>query len=97
MAKGYWITFYHSISDPEALAAYAKLAGPALAPHGEPPLTRNVHVQTYEKGIAQRVVAIQFDSVEQAIAAHESPAYQEALAVLGNSCERDMRFVEGVD
>lgn len=29
MAKGYWITFYRSISDPDALAAHAKLAGPA--------------------------------------------------------------------
>ena len=97
MAKGYWITFYHSISDSEALAAYAKLAGPALAAYGGRPLARGVPAKTYEKGIAQRVVAIQFDSVEQAIAAHESPAYQEALAVLGNSCERDMRIVEGVD
>ena len=97
MAKGYWITFYHSISDPEALAAYAKLAGPALAAYGGRPLARGVPAKTYEKGIAQRVVAIQFDSVEQAISAHESPAYQEALAVLGNSCERDMRIVEGVD
>jgi uncharacterized protein (DUF1330 family) len=97
MAKGYWITFYHSISDPAALAAYAKLAGPALAAHGGRPLARGVPAKTYEKGIAQRVVAIQFDSVEKAIAAHDSPAYQEALAVLGNSCERDMRIVEGLD
>ena len=97
MAKGYWITFYHSISDPAARAAYAKLAGPALAAHSGRPLARGVPAKTYEKGIAQRVVAIQFDSVEQAMAAHDSPAYQEALAVLGNSCERDMRIVEGLD
>jgi len=31
MAKAYWVAFYHSISNPEALAAYAKLAGPAAA------------------------------------------------------------------
>ena len=37
-----------------------------------------------------------FDSVEQAIAEHDSPGYQEALAALGNKCERDMRIVEGV-
>jgi uncharacterized protein (DUF1330 family) len=40
---------------------------------------------------------IEFDSVEKAIAAHDSPAYREALAALGNACERDMRIVEGVD
>ena len=97
MAKGYWITFYRSISDPDALAAYAKLAGPALAAQGGRPLARGVPVKTYENGIAQRVVAIEFDSVEQAMAAHDSPAYQEALAVLGNTCERDIRIVEGLD
>ncbi len=30
MAKAYWISTYRSISNPDALAAYAKLAGPAL-------------------------------------------------------------------
>jgi Domain of unknown function (DUF1330) len=54
------------------------------------------HLKTYEQGISQRTIVIEFDSVEQAIAAHDSPAYQEALAVLGNTCERDLRIVEGV-
>jgi uncharacterized protein (DUF1330 family) len=97
MAKGYWITFYRSISDPAALAAYAKLAGPALTAHGGRFLARGVPAQTHEQGLAQRTVAIQFDSVEQATAAYESPAYQEALAVLGNAAERDIRIMEGVD
>jgi uncharacterized protein (DUF1330 family) len=95
MAKGYWITFYRSISDPAALAAYAKLAGPAVISNGGRFLARGGTVKTYEQGIAQRTIAIEFDSVEQAIAAHDSPAYQEALAALGNTCERDMRIVEG--
>src|SRR5258708_9581901 len=94
MAKGYWITFYRSISDPEALAAYAKLAGPALAAYGGRPLARGVPAKTYEKGIAQRVVAIQFDSVEPANPARDSPAYQEALALPGHTCQRDIRIVE---
>jgi uncharacterized protein (DUF1330 family) len=34
MAEGYWITFYRSVSDPAALAAYAKLAGPAIVANG---------------------------------------------------------------
>jgi uncharacterized protein (DUF1330 family) len=97
MAKGYWITFYRSISDPAALAAYAKLAGPVVISNGGRFLARGGTVKTYEQGIAQRTVAIEFDSVEQAIAVHDSPAYQEALAALGNTCERDLRIVEGVD
>jgi uncharacterized protein (DUF1330 family) len=34
MAMGYWITFYRSISDQAALAAYGKLAGPAIIANG---------------------------------------------------------------
>ena len=32
MPKAYAVVTYRSISDPEKLAAYAKLAGPAIAP-----------------------------------------------------------------
>ena len=91
MAKGYWITLYRSISDPAALAAYGKLAGPAIIANGGRFLARGEAVKAYEQGIAQRATVTEFDSVEQAIAAHNSPAYQEALKALGNACERDVR------
>ncbi len=97
MAKGYWIASYRSISDPSALAAYAKLAGPAVIANGGRYLARADAVKAYEQGIAQRTVVTEFDSVEQAIAAHDSPAYQEALKALGNACERDVRIVGGAD
>jgi uncharacterized protein (DUF1330 family) len=45
----------------------------------------------------QRVVIIEFDSVEKAAAAHDSEGYQAALKVLGNAADRDMRIVEGVE
>jgi len=54
-------------------------------------------VKAYEQRIAQRTTITEFDSVEQAIAAHDSPAYQEALRALGSTCERDVRIVGGVD
>ena len=34
MPKAYWVTSYRRIKDPDKLAAYAKLAGPAIAPFG---------------------------------------------------------------
>ena len=97
MAKGYWITFYRSISDPAALAAYAKLAGPAITAGGGRFLARGNAVKAYEQGIAQRATVIEFDSVELAVAAHDSPAYREALKALGSACERDVRIVAGLD
>ena len=97
MAKAYWIAFYRSIKNPEALAAYAKLAGPAIQAAGGRFIARGGVAKTYEAGLNQRVVVIEFDSVAQATAAHDSPAYQAALAALGkDAAERDMRIVEGV-
>ena len=98
MAKAYWIACYRSISNPAALAAYAKLAGPAIiAGGGGRFLARGGTAKTYEAGIAQRTVLIEFESVAKAIATHDSPGYQAALEALGNAAERDMRIVEGVD
>jgi uncharacterized protein (DUF1330 family) len=96
MAKTYWITTYRSISNPDALAAYAKLAGPALAANGGRVLVRGTPSKTYEAGLNMRTVVIEFDSVAAAIAAHDSAAYKAALDALGNGAERDMRIVEGV-
>ena len=96
MPKAYWISAYHAVRDPEALAAYAKLAGPAIQHAGGRFLARGAPVQVYERGVMQRIVLIEFDSVAQATAAHDSPAYQEALRALGKAVDRDLRIVEGV-
>ena len=97
MAKAYWIAFYHSISDADAMAAYAKLAAPAIQAGGGRFLVRGMPAKTYEAGLNQRTVVIEFDSVEQAVAAHDSPGYQEALKAMGNAAKRDMRIVEAVN
>lgn len=99
MAKAYWITTYRSISNPDALAAYAKLAGPAILAAGGKFLVRSpAPAKTYEAGLNQRTVMIEFPSLAQALAAHDTPGYQEALRVLGKgNVERDMRVVEGVE
>ena len=97
MAKAYWIAFYRSIKKPDALAAYAKLAGPAIQGAGGRFLVRGMPSMVYEAGLNQRTVMIEFDSLEKAIAAHDSPGYQEALRVLGkDAVERELRIIEGV-
>jgi uncharacterized protein (DUF1330 family) len=96
MSKAYWVATYRSVSDPDALAAYARLSGPAITAAGGRILVRGLPTQVYEMGLKQRTVVIEFDSVEQARAAHDSPAYQEALAALAGGAERDIRIVEGV-
>ena len=96
MAKGYWICFYRSISNPAVLAEYARLAGPAIQSGGGRFLARGMPAKTYEAGKDQRTVIIEFDTVQQATVTYESNAYQAALRVLDGVAERDIRIVEGV-
>ncbi|WP_369242271.1 DUF1330 domain-containing protein [Streptomyces sp. R21] len=97
MAKGYWVSVYPAISDPEGLTAYDKLAGPAVRAEGGRLLSRGGRVVAREAGITQRAVLIEFDSLEQAVAAYESEAYQKALVALPDGVERDFRIIEGID
>ncbi len=97
MAKAYWVATYRSISNPAALAGYAKLAGPAIEAAGGRFLARGTAAKAYEAGVVERVVIIEFDNVEKAAAAHDSKAYQAALEILGNGVDRDLRIVEGVE
>jgi uncharacterized protein (DUF1330 family) len=97
MPKAYWIATYRSVHDPAALAAYAKLGAAALLKAGGRILARGNPAQIYDDGLNERTVLLVFDSVAQAVAAHDSPEYQNALRVLGDAVERDLRIVEGVE
>jgi uncharacterized protein (DUF1330 family) len=97
MPKAYWISAYRSVRDSDALAAYAKLALPALQSAGGRFLARGMPAKVYEQGVSERTVVIEFASVAAATAAHDSPAYQEALRALGSAVERDLRIIEGVE
>ena len=91
----YWINTFRSISDPDAVAAYAELAGPAMRAAGGRFLARGEPEAVFESGMRIRTTLIEFDSVADAVAAYESPAYQEALTALGDGAERDIRIVPG--
>jgi uncharacterized protein (DUF1330 family) len=95
MTKAYWIACYREISDPAKLAAYAKIAGPAIEAGGGRFLARAVAAKAYEDGKVDRTVVIEFDSVEQAVAVHDGAAYQAALELLKGGVVRDLRVVQG--
>ena len=96
MAKAYLVVTYRKINNPDKWAAYAKIAGTAIPKLGGKFIIRGMPAEVYEKGIKERVVVVEFDSVQKAKAAHDSPEYAEALRALGDGAERDMRLVEGV-
>ena len=93
--SAYWISIYKEILDEAKMAAYAELAGPALRNAGGTFIARGLPEQTYEAGEKTRTVLIEFDSVDAARAAHDGPAYQEALAALDGGAVRDLRIVPG--
>jgi uncharacterized protein (DUF1330 family) len=97
MAKAYWVATYRSIKDPDALSAYARLAGPAIWSAGGRNLVRGTPAKTLEEGLDLRTVVIEFDNLATAIAAYDSPAYQAARKVLGDGAVRDIRIVEGAE
>lgn len=97
MPKAYLISTYRSVSDPQKLAAYAKLAGPAIQAGGGRFLARATAARAYESGVAQRTVLVEFDSLDKALAVYDSPDYRAALQQLDGGADRDMRIVEGVE
>ena len=97
MPKAYWISAYQEVRNPDALAAYAKLAGPALAAAGGRFVVRGMPSAVKEAGLMQRTVIVEFDNIQAALAAYDSPGYREALAALGaDAVVREIRIVEGV-
>jgi uncharacterized protein (DUF1330 family) len=97
MAKAYWVSAYRKIFKPEQAAEYSKLATVAIRDGGGRILARGKATTVHGAGVAERTVLVEFDSLVEAVAAFESPAYQEALDVLGDAVERDFRIVEGAD
>ena len=97
MPKAYLISAYQEVNNQDALAAYAKLAAPALTAAGGKFLARGMPSVVKESGNMQRTVLIEFESLQAAMQAYESDAYQLAMKELvGNAVVRDIRIIEGV-
>jgi uncharacterized protein (DUF1330 family) len=97
MSKAYWINVFLIVRDPEKMAAYAALARPAIEAAGGRFLARGTAAAAFEEGKIERTTLIEFPSVDAAVAAYHSPAYQEALRALDGGADRDLRIVEAVD
>src|SRR5215510_12484666 len=97
MPRAYWVICHRSTRDLEKFAAFTRLAYPAIQAAGGRFLVRTSKVaKTYESGINDRTVVIEFENLAKAMAAYDTPSYKEALRALGDGAERDLRIVEGV-
>jgi uncharacterized protein (DUF1330 family) len=92
----YWVNMFTAITDEAKVQAYARLAGPAILAAGGRFLARGNPAAVLEGGAPLRTALIEFPSVEAAVAAYHSPAYQEALRALDGGAERTIRIVDAV-
>ena len=93
MGKAFIISSYLGSPEPEKLAEYAGPARAAIEANGGRFIVRGMPAHIYEDGRSERTIVIEFSSVEQAMGAYESSAYQAARKLLG-SVSRDVRIVE---
>ncbi|MDH5682268.1 MAG: DUF1330 domain-containing protein [Spirochaetota bacterium] len=97
MKKGYWVVTFRKVKDEKRLQDYREIAGPALKEYGAKALVRGIPAVVHELGMAEQVVILEFPSLDQAIRAHDSREYQDALKVLGDAVERDIRIIDGIE
>lgn len=88
-----WIA-HVTVTDEEAYAKYAALAGPAIAKHGGRFIARAARYVQLEGTDRPRNVVAKFDSVEAAEACYHSPDYQEALSHARGASIRELVIVE---
>jgi uncharacterized protein (DUF1330 family) len=97
MPKAYWVICHRSTKSAEKFAAFTKLAYPAIQAAGGRFLVRTSTVaRTYEHGLNDRTVVIEFENLAKAMAAYDTPDYKQALRALADGAERDVRIVDGV-
>lgn len=86
------------VSDAAAYEEYKKLAQLAVAEHGGRYLARGGQIEMLE-GVwskPERLVIIEFDSLEQAKKFYDSPTYREARAARKDAADVNMLIVDGI-
>ena len=83
MGKAFIVPPYLGSPQPERFAEYAGPARTAIEANGGRFVVRGLSTHTYENGLSERAIIIEFTSVEKAMAAYESSAYPAARNLLG--------------
>ena len=95
--KAYWVTSYGSISNPQALAAYAKLAPPAIAPFGGRYLCAARPRPPTRPGSRSASSSPNSPAWNRRSRPTTAPPTSKHWEALGNGAERDIRIVEGLE
>ncbi|QSX32105.1 DUF1330 domain-containing protein [Shewanella avicenniae] len=86
-----------SVNDPDGMKPYQERVEATYKAFGGKRLVLAGKLETLEGSVPKgMIVMLQFDSVEQAHAWHESPAYQEIINYRQSASSSNIWLVEGV-
>ncbi|MFK0310715.1 DUF1330 domain-containing protein [Pseudomonas sp. NPDC090233] len=90
--KGYWIILASDVTDSEAQQEYAR----QWAPLAEKYAAKIKVLDTLaEAHTSTRVLAVEFESLEQAKACYDDPAYVHAKVFALRAARRELMIIEG--
>jgi uncharacterized protein (DUF1330 family) len=85
------------VTDPVGYEDYKRLAAPTVELYGGKYIARGGHTETLEGNwTPNRLVILQFESVERAMTWLNSPEYSEARALRHKYATSEMIVIEGV-
>ena len=96
MAKGYWLASV-DVKNPDGYKLYVAALPPIFKKYGARYVTRGGRAETVEGKSRSRVVVIEFNSYDDAMACYRSPEYQQAIALRKAAADADLSILEGYD
>ena len=97
MKKAYWVGIVN-VKNHDEYKKYTDIAGPALIAAGAKILSRGGKIINLEGKEMNRLVVIEFPSMEHAETFYHSEEYKKGLKYLNNDvCDRLLNIAEGLD
>ena len=97
MKKAYWVGIVN-VKNHDQYKKYTDIAGPALIAAGAKILSRGGEIKNLEGKAINRVVVIEFSSMEQAESFYHSDEYRKGLKYINSEvADRFLNIAEAVD
>ena len=97
MKKAYWVGVVN-VKNHDEYKKYADIAGPALSTAGAKILSRGGRIKNLEGEEMNRIVVIEFPSMEKAESFYHSDEYRKALRYINSAvADRFLNIAEAVD
>ena len=97
MKKAYWVGIVN-VKNHDEYKKYADIAGPALTAAGAKILSRGGRIKNLEGAAMNRIVVIEFPSMERAESFYQSDEYRNGLKYINSEvADRFLNIAEAVD